>query len=177
MSAHQDIIDQGIWTLRLGAVYAALMLLFFLSVTQIPMPLIGTMKPLFLLMGVYYWAIYRPSIIPPVFLFALGLGLDFLAGTPLGLQCFVYMVAAYVLRGQRRFFLGQSFIMVWSGFALTALMAAFLIWGIYGLGKVNLSPVMPVLGQVLVSVLLYPAVSLLLIASHRFLLSARPAYT
>lgn len=177
MSSHEDIVDQGLGALRLGVVYGVIMLLFFLTIAQLPMPLISTMKPLFLLMGLYYWTIYKPSLLPFWFIFALGLGLDFLANTPLGLQCFVYMVIMIVLRGQRRFFLGQSFIMIWSGFALAALMCAMMVWGLYGLGKMDFPPILPVAGQVFVSVMLYPAVSLVLIGTHRLLLSSRPAFT
>lgn len=165
------------WFLRLAAVYSVMMLLFFLSVTQMPMPMIGTMKPLFLLMAIYYWTIYRPSIIPSFLLFFLGLGIDFLAGTPLGLQSFVYLVIALLVRGQRRFFFSQSFVMVWSGFALTSLLASLMVWVLYSIGNMNVPPVLPVLGQAFISALLYPLVSLLLIASHRFLLSSRPSFS
>lgn len=49
---------------RLFIVYALLGFLFLLNLTALPIPYAGMIKPQLVLMAVYYWAIFRPRLIP-----------------------------------------------------------------------------------------------------------------
>ena len=176
MSGAFDIFDRSGAALRLCIVYGFLLLLFFLSVAHLSIPVLTKIKPLFLLMGLYYWTIYRPRILPFYLVFIIGMAFDLLTYAPLGLHTFMYMVIAFVLRGQRRFFMGQPFIMVWMGFVMTAILATFGAWFLYGLAQFRFPDVAPVAGQVIISALLYPVVSVALNMTHRGLMTAKAGY-
>jgi rod shape-determining protein MreD len=111
----------GIWRMLFAHGVTAILLL--LSVVSFSLPYISGVRPFFVLMAIYYWAIYRPTLIPPVATFGLGIILDLLTGAPVGLNALLFTVLQWVVRRQRVFLMGQPFVMIWIGFGLTALLA------------------------------------------------------
>ncbi len=80
------------------------------------------------LMTVFYWAIYRPDLMPAVAAFSLGLWQDILVGSPVGLNALILLLANWAIVSQRTFFQGKSFGVIWFCFALVTIVAAFLAW-------------------------------------------------
>lgn len=155
---------------RLFIVYALLGFLFLLNLTALPIPYAGMIKPQLVLMAVYYWAIFRPRLIPTWLCFVVGLLLDVLSGMPPGLQAFVLVIAQSLVRDQRKFLMAQPYISIWAIFGFVAAMAAALQWMLFGLANGMQWPaLMPVAISVLVTMCLFPLVTMALIASHRFL--------
>lgn len=151
-------------------VYAFLAALFILNLTSLPVPHAGLIKPHLVLMAVYYWAIFRPTLIPTWLCFVVGVLLDILSGMPPGLQAFVLVLTQSFVRDQRKFLMAQPYISLWAIFGLVVSMAALIQWALFGLANnMQWLPLIPLAAGVLVTFCLFPAVSMALIATHRML--------
>jgi len=154
---------------RLLAPLGLLALLFLISVTKIPVPRAGQIEPAFLLMAVYYWSIYRPTLMPPWVCFFIGLLLDFLVGMPPGVNAIIFTLVQWIVRDQRKFLMGQPYITIWAVFALVAGLSLSLQWGLYGLVEFRWAPFTPVMLSIAATFLLFPVITLFLILAHRML--------
>lgn len=96
------------------------MVFTLLTVLPLQVPGLGVTGPVWTIMGLYYWALYRPDLMPAVTVFLVGLMLDALSGTPLGGNALVFLMAHRLVVTQRRFFYGKPFAIVWLGFGLVA---------------------------------------------------------
>lgn len=163
--------------IRLLIAYILLGFLFLLNLTALPIPYAGVIKPDFVLMAIYYWAIFRPRLIPTWLCFAAGILLDVLSLTPPGLQAFILVLAQSLVRDQRKFLMAQPYISLWAVFGLVALMAAAIQWALFGLSNDFQWPaIMPVAIRVVVTMCLFPVVTMALIGSHRFLSPSQHSY-
>jgi rod shape-determining protein MreD len=143
-------------------------------VTAMPLriPIYLAVTPGFTLMTIYHWILYRPTLVPPVVLFAAGLLVDLLTDAPLGVSSLVFLLVRASLMGRRHFFIGRLFPFVWAGFAIVAALAIALIWAIGGaLHTTFLDPRVTALQWVL-TVALFPAASWLLARIQRAFLAA-----
>jgi rod shape-determining protein MreD len=144
---------------------------------SLPLSSLDVVKPQLVIMGIYYWAIYRPTLVPPSFCFVIGLLLDLLSGMPPGMNALIFVLIQWIVRDQRRFLMGQPYVTIWAVFGLVAMASALMQWGLYGLVNMNWPAPAPVLLGVLVSMLLFPLVTLLLVLTHRILPVASRAYS
>jgi rod shape-determining protein MreD len=110
----------------------------------------------FLLIGIYFWLIFKPSFIPYLLLFAAGLMLDFLSGGLVGLYTFCFMVLGIIVRNQRKFLLGQSWSVVWAGFCVATFIMTFIQFIAYSLAYLTFPPLLPMFYGLTISCLLYP---------------------
>jgi len=110
-------------------------LLFVLvSVVPLHIPGFAVVTPAFALMAVYHWTIYRPDLLPPATVFAAGLLLDLLNGTPyVGTSSLSLLLARSVLMGQRRFFINRLFPVLWAGFLGTTAAVVAFEWALVGI--------------------------------------------
>lgn len=104
------------------------MILLLLTALPLHLPGLAAIVPMLPLMGVYYWAIYRPDLLPAWVAFVLGLLYDVIAGTPLGVNALVLLAVQGIAASQRRFFLGKSFVVAWWAFGLLAAGVAGASW-------------------------------------------------
>ena len=148
----------GLHTLKLFGLYALLFLFVLLNLVKFP--LLGTDggKLSFLLIGIYFWTIYRPTLLPYPLIFASGLLLDFLSGGLVGLNALCFMIVAMIVRGQRRFLLGQSWSVVWAGYcvAVTLIMGGH--YAVYALSTLTVLSPVPLVFNLIISYLLYPLI-------------------
>ena len=154
---------------RLAVPQILLLLFVLLGFVPLPLPQIGAVRPLLVLMAVYYWSIYRPTLVPPALCFGVGLVMDILSGGALGLNALVLVAVQWIVRSQRRFLMGQPYAAIWAVFAVIVVLAAVALWGLYGLVHLHWTPFLPVVGAALLSLLLFPFVTLLFVAVHRIL--------
>ena len=156
-------------TLRLLAPQVFLLFVIVFSILALPFAYAGAVRPAFLLMVVYYWSIYRPTLMPPVLCFAAGLAVDMLSGAPPGLNAMELVAVQWLIAGQRRFLMGQNYLMLWAVFALVDGLAMAVQWGLYGLPHLHwASPLLPA-AAVGVSLLCFPLMTMLLIGLHKLL--------
>ncbi|MFQ5985167.1 MAG: rod shape-determining protein MreD [Alphaproteobacteria bacterium] len=149
--------------------FALTLLLVVVSVLPVPVPGFAPITPALALISVYYWSIYRPDLLPMVATFFVGLVQDALSGLPLGLTALVFLLVRWVVVSQRRFFLGKSFVLVWWGFMLVAPAAVSVSWALASLILGGVVAAGPVVGQLLLTVMVYPALTWLLARTHPYL--------
>lgn len=160
---------------RLLVPHFLLLGLMVINVIALPYFPAGAMKPQFVLMAVYYWAIYRPTLLPPFFCFVVGLLMDVLTGMTPGIYAFIFVLTQWVVRDQRRFLMGQPYSTIWAVFGLVAVLSIFVQWALYGLAHLHWGPLLPVFAGALLSMFLFPFVTLLLVITHRMLpVASRP---
>ena len=157
------------WTLRLVLAQIVVVLVLALSLVSFSIPLTGEVRPHLLLAAVFYWAVYRPTLMPPWYVFVLGLLMDTLSGLPLGLNALILVAVHWIVRMQRVYLMGQSFLGLWIGFAVTCFLSASAQWSLYALVSRALVPAGPTLASAGVTILVFPLISLLFIAVHRIL--------
>lgn len=155
--------------LRLLVPYACMLLFFLLDLLPIHIPSLGEIRPCFSIMAVFYWAIYRPTLIPNWFVFGLGLLLDLLSGMPLGINAFIFLLVYWVISDQRRVFVGQPFATVMIGFTLVFGLSNALRWFLFGLLSGSWPGLVPTAAITLSGLLIFPLVSMLLHAVHKLL--------
>lgn len=162
------------WTnaARLGLPHVVLAFLVLISVVQWPYVANHVVKPHFILMFIFYWSIYRPTLVPAFLCFLMGVLMDVLGGIPLGINAFIFVLTHWVVRDQRRFLMGQPFVVTWAIFGVVALLVMGLQWLIMALVSGHWAfPVSEVL-RTGITFMIFPLVSLLMISVHRLLPSA-----
>ncbi|MGE0746651.1 MAG: rod shape-determining protein MreD [Rhodospirillales bacterium] len=142
------------------------------SALPMNLPGYGRVAPNLALIAVFYWAIFRPDLVPLSGAFAVGLFQDILSGTALGLQALVLVIVHQAVASQQRFFAGKSFLVVWWAFAMTALGAAAVVWIATMLLNLTLISPTPVLFQFLLTVAFCPFLAWFLARVHGAVLPA-----
>lgn len=133
------------------AVIATLLLATPVRVFSMPLP-----EPVFPMVLAFAWPLIRPSLLAPVALFATGLFLDLLWGTPAGLWPLSLLAVYGVILFARSLIMGQDTVMLfgwWSG----AVVGAFLIaYTIVATDSGAAPTLWGVLLQVIATILLFP---------------------
>ncbi len=169
------------WAVRLLLAQGVIVLLLLLNVISFYLPHAGDFKPFFLLMAVYYWAIYRPTVMPVSYTFILGLIMDLLSGLPPGLNALILVGLQTSVRRSRLFLMGQPYIMVWLGFALVSIAYGLALWlmtSLFSFGPASFSALFQTLIATLLSVFIFPLASLMLHGVHRILpVTSKPLHS
>ena len=145
---------------RWGLILLVIFLLLILSSLPLNVFNIGSVRPAFMLMAVYYLAILRPSIIPALVVFIIGITLDLISSYPIGLNALTLVAVQWIIKSQRRFLAGQQFKVLWGGFTLICFAVNTLHWGIFSLFNFNAFSFIPTIISVLLSSFLFPLVAL-----------------
>ena len=138
---------------------------------QLPYSLSGhaTVTPYFVLMGVFYWGLHRPDLLPAVVVFLVGLMQDALDGEPFGVNAFVLIAVYWLVVSQQRHFRGRPFFVVWSGFAAAALMADVLRWILVSLVLGTALAPWAIMLEYFLTVMFYPLLTVAFALAHRTL--------
>lgn len=153
-----------------------LMTLFFAIMSIVPLNLPGfaVVTPAFTLMAVFHWTVYRPELLPVSAVFAIGLLLDLLNGTPyVGLSALTLLLARSVVMGQRRFFVNRAFPVMWLGFLAVAVGTFAFLWAFVSILHGAPLGVRPFVFQAVLTIACYPVGSYILARAQRaFLMRA-----
>jgi len=168
-------LNPTIWT-RLDLVarnlfpFAFTLLLIMGGVIPLRVPDLSPIIPSLGIISIFYWAIYRPDLMPGWAAFLLGLVQDLLSGGPVGIHALVFLLLATAVVSQRRVLAAGSFTFVWTLFLPVAVAAFFLIWLLYSLNLVMLVDPRSVIFQYLTTVAVYPCLAWLFAQAQRALL-------
>lgn len=149
-----------LWLLGLTPVVLTLIMVFASAIPW-QLPVFAPITPAFIVMAVFYWSIYRPDKLPYAATFLLGVFQDLLTGAPIGLTALVLLIVQSLVSVQRTFFHGKPFLVVWWGFSLVMPAAGLIGWVIGSAYLGALLPILPIVVQVVLTVLLYPIFSVL----------------
>lgn len=163
------------WAARLLLAQAVIILFLILNVVSLSLPHAGDLKPFFLLMTVYYWSIYRPSVMPIAYTFVLGVLIDLLSDIQLGISSLLLISIQIIVQRSRLFLMGQPFMMVWLGFTVIAFAYAVLMWFLLSVVNISFFPkesFVEVLIAALLTTLIFPIVCMILQGVHKILPNA-----
>lgn len=150
-------------TARKALPAALTLVLMLIALTPTHIPGFAPVMPMFTLMAIYFWAIYRPELLGYGAAFAFGLLEDLLTATPIGASSLAFLLCQWVVQHQQKFFNAKPFVVVWFGFAFMAFGAALLRWIAVGLvAPSGFTPAGPVLASCLISMAVFPLVGWLL---------------
>jgi len=108
------------------------------------------------LVALFFWALFRPSLLPPLLVFFIGLYHDLLSAGPLGLWTLTYLVFYGYFVERRTFYVGRTFQSLWFAFVVGVVIAGFVIWAVSSLFHYSLLSPVPVITQGLATMLVYP---------------------
>ena len=149
--------------------FAAILVL--VSVVPLPLPQYGQVATALTLIPVYYWSLERPNLFPPVLAFELGLLQDLLSGSAIGGTALIFVVVQWVVRSQRRFLIGQPFVLVWWGFLPVALLAAVAEWVLFCTLNLVITPIEPAIFRAGIAVALFPLFAAMMMWINRLTVS------
>jgi len=154
---------------RVCMAYILITALLVFSVVAIPYPVLGALKAPVFLMVIYYWSIYRPTLIPPWFAFLCGIFVDALSGLPLGLNAFTYVLVHWFVAEQRKFLLSQSFALVWLGYTIVSLSVTAFQWLLFNFVMTQMTPFSSFAVSFTFGVALFPLICVMLHITHKIL--------
>jgi rod shape-determining protein MreD len=157
---------------RLCLPVAATVALILLSALPWGVPRLPSLEPILAIISVYYWAVYRPDLMPAGAAFLIGLVVDMLGGGPFGISALTLVLVQWIAIGQRRALIGKSFVIGWLGYLLISAGAVFVGWLFNSLFHARFLEPSPALATYVAGALVYPALALLL---WRLQQIARPA--
>ncbi|MDE2466232.1 MAG: rod shape-determining protein MreD [Alphaproteobacteria bacterium] len=165
----------GLFVTPLSSVIPALIGLLVVVLANLPVePLGGWFPvPLFALMPVYFWGLVRPDLMPPAVAFGLGVLQDLLSGGPPGIWAAAFVAAYALLDTQRDSFAGLSGLGAILGFGLSMVVAGLTAYFVSAFYYWQLPPMMPLLLEIVASIVFYIPVALLFGVVHRRLVGAR----
>jgi len=148
-----------------------LLLVVLVFLGQLPYSLSGhaSVTPYFLLMGIFYWGLHRPDLLPAVAVFVIGLMQDALEGEPFGVNAFVLVAVYWLVVSQQQHFRGRAFLVVWLGFAAAALIAGVLRWMLVSLVLGLVMTPWPIMLEYFMTVMFYPVLTVAFALAHRTL--------
>ncbi|MDD9900481.1 MAG: rod shape-determining protein MreD [Alphaproteobacteria bacterium] len=144
---------------RTGLILLQAVCLLLLSAFPFQIWNLAEVRPAFFLAAAFYWAVFRPRAFPPLAAFLCGLTLDLLYAGPIGLHALTLVVAQGLVRSQRRFLIGQSFVVLWMCFFLVAGGAFFLQWGVHSLFLLETIPPRPLVISAVLTGFVFPPLS------------------
>lgn len=136
-------------------------MLVLLGAVPFQVPGLARIMPLFSLIAIFHWGVYRSELLPVYAVFCIGFFQDALSGAPMGVHTVVYVLAYVAVLAQRRFFAGKSFYVVWLGFGLVSAGATMIIWGLASAMNGALIDPRAVAGQYALGVGCYPLIAYL----------------
>lgn len=135
-----------------------MVLLFGLTPTYLPG--LAQITPLYTLVAVYFWAVYRPDLLGYGFGFVLGVLEDLLTGAPLGVGALTLLLTQWIVFNQHKFFHAKPFVITWFAFVIVAFGAALLKWVCIGLvADGGFTPFGDLFATYLITVAIYPIIA------------------
>jgi len=144
----------------------------FFSIVPLNLPGFAVVMPAFALMAVFHWTVYRPDLLPLSAVFASGLLLDLLNGTPyVGISALMFLIGRSAVMGQRKLFVNRPFAIVWLAFLVLAVALFSLLWVLVSALHGSFIDLRPFAFQAVLTVACYPAASYVLARAQRALLA------
>lgn len=151
---------------------ATTLLAAVIAILPVRVPGYAALVPAFTLMAVYHWTIYRPDLLPPIWVFAIGLAQDLLSGALIGVGALVLLLARSAVLRSRRGFINRTFPFVWGGFTLLAGGAMLGLWVLHCVLQLNLFDLRSTVFRTALTIAMFPVASFALGRTQRALMGA-----
>ncbi len=136
--------------------------LVILTVVPTRLPGFAQISPSWPMLGIFYWSIYRPDLMPLGGAFLIGVLADIVADTPIGINALLFLLIRGIVVGQRRFFLTNAFPMAWAAFGVIALGSLGLNWLLFALVQGHAVDPQILLWQYVILMGLFPLVTVVM---------------
>ncbi len=143
-----------------------------ISILPLKIPGYAALTPAFTLMAAYHWTIYRPDLLPPLALFALGVAEDLVVGAPVGVTALLLLLVYSVVLSYRRYFVNRTFPFVWSGFTILTMSAMLGLWAVYSMLDLTLLSIRNTIFRGVLTIAIFPVASFLLGRTQRAMMGA-----
>src|SRR3954465_6003713 len=143
-----------------------------IGLLPLPIPGYAALTPAFALMAVYHWSVYRPDLLPPSFLLAIGFAQDLVTGATVPASALMLLLPPAGVLRYRRHFVGRPFPFAWAGFAVLVAAATLGLWALHCVLQFSPFDLRPAMVPGALSVALFPAASLALGHSQRAFIGA-----
>lgn len=164
------------WLSRVFIVQTFTVIFLLLSLVSYSLPYTDSIRPFFILMPIYYWSIYRPSLVSPLISFFLGLIVDLISGFPIGLHAIFFVVAHLTVKRQRLFMMGQPYAMFWMGFAIVCSSIYCIQWLFFSILNQEFISIRDILASNTMSILFFPIVAAILALIQKILPTTQKSY-
>lgn len=168
--ATRNMLQVCLDLLRIVMVYGVFTVLLLLLMANWALPYFNVLKPQIVLVAIFYWTLYRPTLMPPWAVFIAGLLLDAMNPVmPMGTHALSYLLIIGLLRPRRRMLMGQPFMMIWVAFIAAIIIDMTIkIFVLSAMTNTALN-VPTILLNALVTTLAFPLVLMVLVWVHRLL--------
>jgi rod shape-determining protein MreD len=147
--------------------------LLLLGLVPLHWPGLPSLAPMYTLMAVYFWSVYRPDGFGYGAAFGVGIVEDLLVGTPLGSTALALLLCQWVVFNQQKFFNNRPFPEVWLAFAVVAVVTGLVRWICIGLfSTAGFLPPGDILASIILTIVLYPVIGWLLARAQMKLMAA-----
>lgn len=143
----------------LPSLFIALAIIVFSA--PIPLPGAAELLPAIVIATVFFWSFWRPSGMPSLAVFVLGLFMDLVGFAPLGVSAFILLLVHGVAFYARFGLMRLHFLLVWAVFSLLAIAACLLQWGLACLFRLHMLDMAPALFESFLCIGVYPPLSAL----------------
>ncbi|HEY9536363.1 MAG TPA: rod shape-determining protein MreD [Kiloniellaceae bacterium] len=156
--------EEGLWH-RLDVIARSIspffvtLLLVLLSLLPLRIADLSPIVPALALIGVFFWSVHRPDLMPIWAVFVIGLFQDLLTGSVIGPGIVGLLIAHALVVWQLRFFLAASFSVVWVAFMLVAAAALGVTWLLTSIALMTYLDPAPLFFQYLVTTAFYPCLA------------------
>jgi rod shape-determining protein MreD len=116
---------------------------------------------------IFFWSLFRPTSMPPLVVFALGVLADLLAYAPMGGAVLVFLIAHGLAMRWRRGLTRLGFLLVWFSFIAVAIGAAALEWAATSLLSFHLLPPRDAMLEATIAIGAYPILAIGLTRAHQ----------
>ncbi|MCF8474801.1 MAG: rod shape-determining protein MreD [Emcibacter sp.] len=154
---------------KAGIPFISTVILILLMQLHYKIPYINNIFPYFSLLAIYYWCIFKPNLMPMSAVFFLGLFQDILSGGPLGMTALCFILIRVFVIAQSGRFLEREFLFNWLVFIMVSIVYGFLNWAIASLYLKETQNLWNSLGQSLLTIAIFPFLSLMLSWVNKFL--------
>lgn len=164
-------LEKEPWEKKIWRRLPKLFTVFVLLVSVLPLSFAGyaSVRAPIVLIPVFYWVIFRPHSFSAFAVFLLGIALDFLENTPLGINSLFLLAFFLFSASQRRFLTNKPFIFLWVGFGIICFSCLLFKWLVVSVMCARFLPLSLTFVSWLLLVLLYPFVAWLCARLHLFL--------
>ena len=162
----------SLWRYAVPVIMCATLVILMLAPLPLPVPAMPNLA----LMGVLAWVMLQPALMPPVLAFVVGALADLLFGLPLGVNATLYAVAAGSIRLLDLLIVDRSHLVDWFGVSLLILACTLATGPLLALAGRPL-PVLPMLWQVLTSMIAWPLLLRACVAMQRRLARSAPRWS
>lgn len=141
----------------LPSVFTALVIIFFSAPLTVPGA--AELLPAIVINTIFFWSVWRPSGMPSLAVFLLGLFMDLVGFTPLGVSAFILLLVHGIGSYARFGLMRMNFLVVWCLFGLVGAAAAALQWALACLFRLHLLDPAPAFFEALLCIGVYPLLS------------------